>query len=267
MRPSRRPALKASEIPPQNMNLRDGERKSIVCPDCDTWHPLYRKMIKTHHMDREVRGGRAPRCPGSAQLIDMNISVEQWGERMLAADSTATGRRSARQHYKPIGEASMPVSRMAQAPKSEADRYFPSELNSAHQRAREAVVLHRSGCEACRNGRFCGTGRQLEERETWTEAAREEQRTKQAREQKADRNGERARDAERALRRRSQWAEQAGETAERMNNRCTPRLPSSRSEFRGPQLPLSPHNQAAHDQRQAELGKQYARKTQAPSPA
>ncbi|MEU3706915.1 hypothetical protein AB0E82_32010 [Streptomyces anulatus] len=266
MRPSRRPALKASEIPPQNLNLRDGERHSIVCPDCDTWHPLYRKMIKTHHMDREVRGGRAPRCPGSAQLIDMNISVEKWAETMLAADSTATGRRSARQHYKPLAEAPAPVSRMAQAPKPEEAQFFQSELNAACRRAREAVVLHRSSCTACQNGGFCGAGRQLEERETWTEEAREEQRTKQARAQQADRIGERARNAHHARHRRNQWAKQSDETAEQTNNRCAPRRPLSRSEFRGPQLPLAPYDQEAHDQRQAELGKQYAR-TSAQSPA
>ncbi|MFJ1847069.1 hypothetical protein [Streptomyces sp. NPDC088146] len=263
MRPSRRPALKASEIPPQNLNLREGERQSIACPDCNTWHPLYRKMIKTHHLDREVRGGRAPRCPGSAQLIDMDISVEQWGETMLAADSTATGRRSARQHYKPLAETPVPVSRMAHAPKAPSDRGVQNELNSARQRAREAVVLHRSSCTACQSDRFCGTGRKLEERETRIEAARDEQRTQQARVQKADRDSERAREMEHALRRRHQWAERGGELAEQVNNRCTPRLPGSRSEFSGPQIPLSPHDQGAHDRRQAELGRQYARKTPA----
>ncbi|MDW4917372.1 hypothetical protein [Streptomyces californicus] len=169
MRPSRRPALKASEIPPQNLNLRQSEHQSIVCPDCDSWHPLYRKMIKTHHLDREVRAGRAPRCPGSAQLIDMDISVEQWGERMLAADSTATGRRSARQHYKPLAQPPTPIYRLAdRGPQGTPTLY---RLLPLLESARHAVDQHRTVCSLCTGGGRCETGRALEVRFAETQAS------------------------------------------------------------------------------------------------
>ncbi|MFB6507504.1 MULTISPECIES: hypothetical protein [unclassified Streptomyces] len=272
MRPSPRPALLASEILPQNLNLRDGERRTVRCPDCETWRPLKRSMISPHRVDDDPAPGprryngdntprpRAGRCPGSAQLITMDITVEQWGHALLDAESIAASRRSARQFYKPLADAQVPVSRMARAPKSQSAQYFQTELNTAHQRAREAVVLHRSSCEACRAGRFCGTGRQLEERRTWTEETRAEQRVKQARAQKADRRWERSRDEDRARRRKAQWAERGGKAVEAANNRCAKRTPGARSDFRGPQVPMAPRDVEAHDRRQAELGKQYARR-------
>ncbi|MEW9513758.1 hypothetical protein [Streptomyces bacillaris] len=263
MRPSRRPALKASEIPPQNLNLREGERQSIVCPDCDMWHPLYRKMIKTHHLDREVRGGRARRCPGSAQLIDMDISVEQWGEMMLAADSTATGRRSARQHFKPIPAPAEPIARMSSAPSTPV----------------EALSAYRSHLRRCRDsgktGRCAGSYRCTEGTRIAVLYAELEQA-----------EGQRARDARieallvrhRTARTWSRYTEittstknslakRGGTAVEEANNTIRDRRPGSVSEFRGPEVPLSPPNQQVHDQRQAALGQQYARRTTAAPPA
>ncbi|MFE3430422.1 hypothetical protein [Streptomyces sp. NPDC059171] len=256
MRPSRRPALKASEIPPQNLNLREGERQSIVCPDCDSWHPLYRKMIKTHHLDREVRGGRAPRCPGSAQLIDMDISVEQWGERMLAADSTATGRRSARQHYKPLAQPPTPIYRLA-------DR-GPQGTPTLHrllpllEHARHAVDQHRTACSLCKAGRRCETGRALDVRAAETQASctiAREQLHRQEREQ----GGRSA-----ALARRSQWATVLPAVRDADTRRTS--VPVAPSWAEAPakagtaSVPTEPEHIEAHDRRQAELGKQYAQR-------
>ncbi|MFJ3481554.1 hypothetical protein [Streptomyces microflavus] len=255
MRPSRRPALKASEIPPQNLNLREGERQSIVCPDCDSWHPLYRKMIKTHHLDREVRGGRAPRCPGSAQLIDMDISVEQWGEMMLAADSTATGRRSARQHYKPLAQPPTPIYRLA-------DR-GPQGTPTLHrllpllEHARHAVDQHRAACSLCKAGGRCATGRALEVRAAETEAsctiARE-----QLHHQERQPRGRAA-----APRRRSEWAAVLPAVRDADTRRTHVPVAPGRSEAPAKagtaSVPTQPENLEAHDRRQAELGKQYAR--------
>ncbi|MEV7711200.1 hypothetical protein [Streptomyces sp. NPDC088270] len=275
MRPSPRPALLASEILPQNLNLRDGEVHTVRCPDCETWRPIKRSMISPHRADDPAPGPRrynhgdntprprASRCPASAQLIEMDITVEQWGRALLDAERIAASRRSARQFYKPLAEAQVPVSRMARAPKSQPFQFFQNELNTAHQRAREAVVHHRSSCTACQNGRFCGTGRQLEERHTWTEETREEQRTKQARAQKADQKWERSRDKDQARRRKAQWVEHGGEAVEAVNNQCRKRPTGMVSDFRGPQVPLAPRDVKAHDRRQAELGRQYARRNPA----
>ncbi|MCT6782059.1 hypothetical protein LXH09_36130 [Streptomyces sp. CS7] len=256
MRPSRRPALKASEIPPQNLNLREGERQSIVCPDCDTWHPLYRKMIKTHHLDREVRGGRAPRCPGSAQLIDMDISVEQWGERMLAADSTATGRRSARQHYKPLAQPLTPIYRLV-------DR-GPQGTPTLHrllpllEHARRAVDRHHAACPVCRADGRCETGRALEVGAAETQASctiAREQLHRQEREQ----GGRSA-----APTRRSQWAAVLPAVRDADTRRTSVPVPPGRAEAPAragtANMPTEPENLEAHDRRQTELGKQYAQR-------
>ncbi|WP_371098880.1 hypothetical protein [Streptomyces sanglieri] len=274
MRPSPRPALLASEILPQNLNLRDGEVHTVRCPDCEAWRPIKRSMIAPHRVGDDPAPGprrynhgdntprpRAGRCPGSAQLIKMNISVEQWGRALLDAESIAASRRSARQFYKPLAEAQVPVSRMARAPKSQPVQFFQTELNTAHQRSLEAVVHHRSSCTACQAGRFCRIGRQLEERHTWTEETREEQRAQQAREQRADQRWERSRDEDQARRRAAQWAERGGKAVETANNRCAKRTPGARSGFRGPQVPVAPQDMEAHDRRQAELGRQYARRS------
>ncbi|MFF8798054.1 hypothetical protein [Streptomyces globisporus] len=254
MRPSRRPALKASEIPPQNLNLREGERQSIVCPDCDSWHPLYRKMIKTHHLDREVRGGRAPRCPGSAQLIDMDISVEQWGEMMLAADSTATGRRSARQHYKPLAQPPTPIYRLA----DRGPQGTPTlpRLLPLLEHARHAVDQHRAACSLCKAGGRCDAGRALEVRAAETQAsctiARE-----QLHNQERQPGGREA-----APRRRSEWAAVLPAVRDADTRRTSVPVPPGRAEAPAKagtaNVPTEPENLEAHDRRQTELGKQYA---------
>ncbi|MFF9251759.1 hypothetical protein [Streptomyces globisporus] len=264
MRPSHRPALKASEIPPQNLNLREGERQSIVCPDCDTWHPLYRKMIKTHHLDREVRSGRAPRCPGSAQLIDMDISVEQWGERMLAADSTAKGRRSARQHYKPLAQPLTPIYRLADRG-PQGTPALPL-LVPLLERARRAVDRHHAACLACRAGGRCDTGRALEVRAAETQASctiAREQLHRQEREQ----GGRSA-----ASTRWSQWAAVLPAVRDADTRRTSMPVPPGRAEAPAragtANVPTEPENLEAHDRRQAELGLQYAqRKSSAALPA
>ncbi|MGW6926515.1 hypothetical protein ACWGA9_35525 [Streptomyces sp. NPDC054950] len=100
-----RPPLLLSTIAPQDINVREDETRSIVCPDCRTWRRLIgetRLVIREHcHSDRVPEGETHENCPGSNQLVLMDQDVEQWGEAMLAVDSTATGRRSARQHHKP----------------------------------------------------------------------------------------------------------------------------------------------------------------------
>lgn len=255
MRHNGRPALLASEIPPQNLNLRDDEPRSIVCPDCDTWHPLRRSMINPHHLERESRGGRAPLCGGSKQLVTMDITVEQWGAALLDAECLAVSRRSAQQFYKPLPEPPVPVSRMARAPKAMAAHYFQDELNSAHQRAREAVLLHRADCSACQTDRFCGTGLQLEERESWTGQAREDQRMKQTREQQAHQIWERRQAKQQPAKRSAEW-KKALQQVKDANARA--QQPGGDALSEGPSLPLAPQNPAAHAKRQVELGEMYA---------
>ncbi|MBK3583146.1 hypothetical protein JHN49_05235, partial [Streptomyces sp. MBT57] len=175
-----RPPLLLSAIKPQNISLRVGETWTIVCPDCETWRRLMGETqlkIRKHcaedctgctskvAADRKVHTA----CPGTDQPVTLDISVEVWGERMLAADSTATGRRSARQHYKPLAQLPTPVHRL----RDRGPQGTPAlpRLLPLLERARYAVDQHRAACPLCRTGGRCDAGRALEVRSAETEAS------------------------------------------------------------------------------------------------
>lgn len=204
-----RPPLLLSTLKPQNISLRDGETRTIVCPDCETWRRLMgeTQLKIRQHCAKDCTGctsrdaadrKKHTACPGTDQPVTLDISVEVWGERMLAADSTATGRRSARQHYKPLAQLPTPVHRLGgRGPQSTPalPRLLP-----LLERARYAVDQHRAACSLCRTGGRCETGRALEVRSVETEASctiAREQLTHQERKQ-SDRAG--------APKRRPQWA-------------------------------------------------------------
>lgn len=153
MRHNGRAPIKASSLRPEHLNLREGETRSVVCPDCNTWHRLTRSMIHPHRDDVEqpkpegrryrddadkakLSNGR--RCPGSAQRIDIDITPELWSERLLTVESTAARRRSAR---------SIPQPRPQAAP-------APFQMPAATRPLREQLAEHlQSDCARCRAGR------------------------------------------------------------------------------------------------------------------
>ncbi|MFJ4980396.1 hypothetical protein ACIP6X_34630 [Streptomyces coeruleorubidus] len=153
MRHNGRTPIKASHLRPENLNLREGE-KSVVCPDCNTWRRLTRSMIHPHrdgveqpkpegrrYRDAAAMPSNGRRCPGSAQRIEMDITPEQWSERLLAAESTASSRRTANPVRKP----------RLQAPPATV------QMNSAARGPREQLVEHlRDDCSQCRLG-HCAT--------------------------------------------------------------------------------------------------------------
>jgi hypothetical protein len=257
MRHNGRAPLKASMMRPEHLNLRDGERRMAVCPDCLTWHRLTRSMIMPHraldaafgdgprrYFGDKPSGGR--RCPGSAQRINIDISIEHWGERLLAADSTATGRRSARQHSKPTPAPAKPVARMRPAP-----------VNAA-----SALTAYRDHLKACRAsavaGRChanyrCGDGARLAS--LYEQLLRTQPRRDTARRILARERGrfDRTYAAEAATKTAAEWnrqhgatldaaatAKRSGTAIEEANNTCRIRPADAVSEFRGPRLPLEP---------------------------
>ncbi|MGW8954681.1 hypothetical protein [Streptomyces sp. NPDC055709] len=149
MRHNGRAPLLASQMRPEHLSLRDDEPRLVVCPDCDTWHRLSRSMITPHrdgvptqktgdrrYFGDKPSGGR--RCPGSAQRVILDISVEAWGERLLAAETTAVGRRTTRPIRKPHPH-------MAPA---------PVQMPAATRQLREQLAEHlQSNCPRCRAGR------------------------------------------------------------------------------------------------------------------
>ncbi|MFD5891125.1 hypothetical protein ACFWHQ_34890 [Streptomyces sp. NPDC060334] len=142
MRPSTREPLLLSKLAPQNINLRDGEPRTILCPDCQTWHRLERKIVKPHHLDRTGRGaaGAAPRCKGSLRRVTFDLSIEEWGERLLRAEETVTGRRAqGGTRRKPLPVAPTAISRLAHTTDG----------------LRNGLRAHRASCQVCRIGVPC----------------------------------------------------------------------------------------------------------------
>ncbi|WP_432171181.1 hypothetical protein [Streptomyces sp. 1222.5] len=167
MRHNGRTPIKASSLRPENLNLRQGE-KSVVCPDCDTWRPLTRSMIHPHRDGVEqpkpegrryrddtdkTKPSNGRRCPGSAQRIEIDITTEQWFERLLAAETTVSGRRTTKPVRKPRPQAAPAPAQMA-----------PGQLIPAVRSLNEQITEHlQSDCVRCRVGR-CSTVIELRQR-------------------------------------------------------------------------------------------------------
>ncbi|MEU2468253.1 hypothetical protein ACFRAA_32170 [[Kitasatospora] papulosa] len=242
-RDNRREPLLLSTVQPQNINIREGEVLTMVCPDCETWRRLMGEtQLKVRkHCSRGCTGRAAqcvghPCCPGSNQAVRLDISIEQWGEAMLAADSTATGRRSARQHHKPIPAPAKPIAKMSPLPAT----------------AFEALVAYRDHLRWCRSnatgnrciGSYrCAGGARLAA--AYEDLERNEgRRHREARVEalltrcRAARTW--TRHAEATGGSKVSLAKRAGTAIEEVNNSVRSRSTGSVSEFRGPDVPLDP---------------------------
>ncbi|MDX2521612.1 hypothetical protein PV355_41900 [Streptomyces stelliscabiei] len=257
---NRREALKLSSMAPEDFNVRPGEPKSIACPDCRTWRRIMGdKVLKIREhciSDKLAEGEKHTGCPGSDQLVVVDIDVRRWQakqDRLLRDAMPQDNRRAARQFYKPLPAPAVPVSRI--------------KAEVTLETTRQSYLAHRKGCTRCVGGQHCTDGGTLARR--YVLALNQEPARRKARE-------ELERQEQRITRklaeqwpagRKRQWAKHGGEAIEKANNQCEERLPGSLSEFRGPQVPLAPKDVEAHERRQAELGKRYARKSTATSAA
>ncbi|XVV39767.1 hypothetical protein ACQPXT_40890 (plasmid) [Streptomyces sp. CA-100214] len=245
---NRREALKLSSMAPEDYNVRPGEVKSIACPDCRTWRRIMGDTvlkIREHCVsDKVAEGEKHVACPGSDQLVVIDIDVQRWQarqNRLLRDAMPQENRRAAQQFYKPLPAPAAPVSRI--------------KAEVTLETARQSYLAHRTGCTRCVGGQHCTDGGILARRYVLAlnqEPARREARAEQDRQ---TRRTERKQSAPAV--RMEQWARRGGKAVEAANNGCAQRVPGTVSEFRGPQLPLAPQNVAAHDRRQAELGRQY----------
>ncbi|MGI5532496.1 hypothetical protein ACQEVX_35545 [Streptomyces syringium] len=122
MKNNGRQPLKVSEIRPDLINLRDGEKRAIVCADCGVWRAIRDRMVIAHRavphsgQPRHRRSGpdRAPRCPGSGQRIWFDLTSDQWQARYekLVNRRQSVGMNPASRHstrVKRLGVAPAPV--------------------------------------------------------------------------------------------------------------------------------------------------------------
>ncbi|WP_329182183.1 hypothetical protein OG754_40340 (plasmid) [Streptomyces decoyicus] len=208
MRHNGRAPLLASTLRPEHLSLRDGEPRLAVCPDCETWCRLTRSMITPHrdgvpvpkttrrYVGDKPAGGR--RCDGSAQRITIDITPEQWEERLLAAETTAAVSRTTHAIRKPCPQVApapvqMPAAtrplreqlaehlqgdctrckagRCAQVVELRQQIRRTAQIAAApatpmYGQLRTALRDHRATCTPCTNGAPCEAGRQLTARMT-----------------------------------------------------------------------------------------------------
>ncbi|MFF7954035.1 hypothetical protein [Streptomyces griseorubiginosus] len=205
MRHNGRPAIKASMIRPENLNLREGEPRAVVCPKCNTWRRLTRSMISPHRDGADqpklegrryrdeastVRPANGRRCDGSGQRIEIDLTPEQWSQRLLAAESTASGRRTTRPIRKPRPQAAPATGQMIPATRGPREllaehlqedcapcrsghcgtaiemrrrirRIAQTEVPALYGQLRTALQQHRTTCSLCQANRPCETGQRL----------------------------------------------------------------------------------------------------------
>jgi hypothetical protein len=165
------PPLTASTMQPEHLDLRENAPSSIVCPDCGTWRHLKRRMIWPHRLDRTTNGGPTPRCPGSARLITLDITVEQWQAKLATSqtrlgnvDVDAGSRHGTRVKRQRSAETTPAVSRLVPGPVTA-------------ENVRRAYADHRAGCTACLGRRGCKDGERLAD--TYARLLRQEPRRRQ----------------------------------------------------------------------------------------
>ncbi|TMQ95974.1 hypothetical protein ETD83_21840 [Actinomadura soli] len=100
MRHNGQPVILASSLPPNLISLSERSCALVACPTCGAWKSIKRGMV-TAHRGPHVPGADAwpaefrpspPRCPGSGQRVRVDLSVDQWRQR-LADTCREAGRR------------------------------------------------------------------------------------------------------------------------------------------------------------------------------
>ncbi|MER5465547.1 hypothetical protein ABT010_33635 [Streptomyces sp. NPDC002668] len=238
MRDNGRPAIKASTIHPHLLNLRESEKRMAVCPDCRTWRRLQRSMITPHRLD--ATAPRSPRCPGSAQRFEIDLTAGQWLARLQEASEDASSRRSTTVARKPKPTATPAVSQIKPVPLS-ADT------------ARKAYRTHLKQCPTCTGRTRCTDGKRLAAmyaRLERQQPRRDRVRAVLARERvRFDRRyaAEAAQKMAAELTKRQEattdakkLTKRSGTIVEEANNRCRRSAKGAVSEFCGPDVPLEP---------------------------
>lgn len=214
-----RPPLLLSTMRPEDFNVRPGETLSIACPDCRTWRRITGETtfkIREHSGCAET-GESVKRsiCPGSNQLVIIDIDVRRWQarqDRLLRDAMPQEKRRAATRFYKPLPALAAPITRIYAGVTPES--------------ARRVYLAHVEECVGCGTGLHCAQGGVLAHRYVLV------------------RSEERARREARAeavpTARQVQWSRSGGEVVETANNQCRPCVEGAVSDFRGPLVPTEP---------------------------
>lgn len=142
------PAIRISRLRPSTYNLRVGEVRTIVCPDCQTWQRIMGDTtltIRDHHATdlggaELAAGQRDRRCPSARRIVLVDLTADKlvkWQkvqDRRMAADAMPAEVRRPTAVLKKIKAPSVPaIIQLVPAPAT-ADS------------ARRAYETHRSRC-------------------------------------------------------------------------------------------------------------------------
>ncbi|MFJ4931639.1 hypothetical protein [Streptomyces sp. NPDC088736] len=131
------PPLIVSTLSPHEVDLA---YSTLVCPTCRTWVPVSalhstRPKLVPHHTERA--GSEDPvRCPGSHRIVSVDITVDQWFQRLEEGLTRTDGRRPTRVLRKPKTGSAPAVMQIVGGT---MDDKTARKLDEAHVR----------GCSAC----------------------------------------------------------------------------------------------------------------------
>lgn len=104
-----RPARPLSSFPANEVNLRPGEKPTLVCPHCRAWSFLAAGIIQPHRLSSGAK------CEGSGQRVYRDVPLAALETAMRAEVRQAATRRARRTFAKPAPPVPAPLHRLAAA--------------------------------------------------------------------------------------------------------------------------------------------------------
>ncbi|MFE0777084.1 hypothetical protein [Streptomyces sp. NPDC058861] len=255
------PAIVASELTASQIDLTPG-KEHVICPDCRTWTPitgvLGTPVLVPHHTTPYHDRTTTPRrCSSSNRRIVLDTAVDTWRAELAErteVSATVASRRPTKILPKPKTGSTPAASQLKPVP-------------LAAEQVRQVFHRHQQQCLACtdepqdgvRTVRLCLDGQRLAD--TYLRLLRQEPRRRVQRDvfARERRRFDRQYAAAAPAKRQTEWAAVLPAVRNADTRRADmPVTARTISVFRHTDVPLQPQEVEAHDQRQAELGRQYA---------
>ncbi|MFC9534352.1 hypothetical protein ACFT38_27970 [Streptomyces sp. NPDC056975] len=232
-----RPALVISTLKPHQYDLRPS-CASLICPDCKTWVPITgikaKKQKLVPHDTGVARKDTAVRCQGSNRLVSVDVAFEVWEKRLEDGGAEAAGRRSARQHCKPLPAPAKPLTRMSPVPENAADALAAYREHLKKCRS-SSMAGHCGGAHRCADGaRLAALYAELER----TQPVRDRDARVDALLARYRSTTEWTKHSKTTADAKTATAKRSGTAVEEANNACRIQPADTVSEFRGAAVPL-----------------------------
>ncbi|MFJ5680260.1 hypothetical protein [Streptomyces sp. NPDC093097] len=124
-RVSHLPAIKLSQIPPSDIDLRDPLKAVLHCRNCNTWCPITgmqgrEQKLVPHHTGK---AGEEPpiRCRNSNRLVEFDLTLPEWHQTLADAHKDTLSRRPTNVLRKPKVQPAPAVSQIASQQQADDD--------------------------------------------------------------------------------------------------------------------------------------------------